>query len=106
MPRRASATSFGEKSGNPIGRGPKPGAPNAGRPTKSFKHFLANCRKSATTQAAVSKALSDPDSRGFSAALRLVSDYDEDKPAEKRELSGKVEVSVKFTRESKRRTAG
>lgn len=106
MPKRASSTSFGAESGNRQGRGPARGSPNAGPRTKSFKLFLASLRTSATTQAAIKTALSDPESKGFNAALRVLSEYDEDKPAEKREMSGKLEVSVRMSREGSRRTAG
>ncbi len=93
--KSANATSFGAKDGNPTNRG-KPGP---GRPTKSFSHFLKNLRNSAAAQEAVKAALSDPESRGFSAALRTVTDYDEEKPAEKKQLSGDVKVSVVFGEE-------
>lgn len=105
MPRRASATSFGRESGNPQGRGPKKGAPNAGPRTKSFKHFLANVRQSAKAQAALQAAAEDPDSKNFGTAWKLLGEYDEDKPAEKRQIVGPVEVRVKVVREGRRVTA-
>ena len=106
MPRRATSTSFGAELGNKQGRGPKPGAPNAGPPTKTFRHFIANLRNSAKAQKALRDAAEDPNSRNFGTAWKVLSDYDDEKPAEKRELSGAIQVSVKLTREGRRRTAG
>lgn len=105
MPRRATKTSYGGESGNPKGRGPKRGAPNAGPRTKALKHFLANLRNSAAAQQALQKAAEDPTSPNFRTAWKVLADYDDDKPAEKRELSGAIQVSVKLTREGRRRTA-
>ncbi len=97
-PNPSPATRFGQKLGKQ-GKGPKKGAPNAGRPTLSFKEYLATLRKSAATQMALAAALSDPESRGFAPALRVLSEYDEEKPAEKKQLSGDVRVSVVFGEE-------
>lgn len=105
MPKRANSTSFGQKSGNPQGRGPAKGAPNAGRPTKSFKHFLANVRASAKAQLALQAAAEDSESKGFKTAWTILSAYDDEKPAEKRQIVGPVEVHVKFAREGRRTTA-
>src|SRR5207248_1748611 len=99
MPRRATSTSFGAESGNPKGRGPKKGAPNAGPRTQSFKHFLANVRQSAKAQLALQRAAEDPDSRNFSTAWKLLGEYDDEKPAEKHAIVGPIEVRVKITRE-------
>ncbi len=101
-----SPTSYGQESENKRGRGPKPGAPNAGGPTKSFRHFLANLRKSAKTQEAFTAALHDPESRGFAPALRTLTDYDENKPAQKSEVKHDGKLIVVFEREGRRRTAG
>lgn len=95
MPRHATATSYGQKSGNPKGRGPKAGAANAGAPTKSFKHFLANLRNSAAAQRALQKAAEDSKSPNFRTAWKLLSEYDEEKPAPpKQELGGELIVRV------------
>lgn len=83
-----------------------PGNKGGGRPPSAFKAFLATLRTDPTFQDALEKAAKDPDSRGFSSALKVISDYDDDKPAEKRQIVGPVEVHVKVTREGARRTAG
>ena len=90
--------------GNPGNSGGKPG--RSGRPPEAFKAFLGKLRTDRKFHNALAKAARDPSSRGFGAALKMLSDYDEDKPAERRELSGRLEISVKMTREGRRRTAG
>ncbi len=83
MPRRATSTSFGGKSGNTQGRGPKKGAPNAGAPTKSLKLFLASVRQSAAAQRALRAAAEDAESRNFGHAWKYLTEYDEEKPAQR-----------------------
>lgn len=102
MPRRANKTSYGQKDGND----PRLGKPGPGRHPKSLVLFLKRLRQSAKAQLALQAAAEDPDSRNFATAWRYLAEYDDDKPAEKRELSGKVEISVKMTREGPRRTSG
>lgn len=93
MARHATATSFGQKSGNPQGRGPKKGS--GGAPTKSFRYFLANLRNSAKAQKALQAAAEDASSPNFRTAWKLLSDYDEEKPAPpKQELTGELVVRV------------
>ena len=65
------------------GRGPKPGAPNAGRPPKAFKDFLAELRQNPKVQEALEKAATDHEARNFKAALDVIVRYDYDVPAEK-----------------------
>ena len=103
MPKRATATSFGGKSGNPRGNGPPKGS--GGAPTKAFKHFLANVRNSAKAQKALQDAAEDPEGRNFGHAWKYLTDYDDDKPAEKKQIVGPVEVRVKIVREGRRVTA-
>lgn len=83
MASRAKPNSFGEKSGNPRGRGPKKGAANAGRPTKSLKHFLANLRNSPVAQRALQTAAEDAESRNFGHAWKYLTEYDDEKPAQR-----------------------
>ena len=105
MPRKANANSYGQKTGNEQGNGPKKGNRRAGRPTKSFYEYLKDLRTSAAVQAAFKQALSDPNCKGFAAALRVLSEYDSERPALKRETSGVVSVKVEVAREVKRDVA-
>ncbi len=89
--------------GNPGNSGGKPG--RSGRIPAPFKTFLAKLRSDPEFHDALEKASRDPESRGFNAALKLMSDYDDEKPAEKRQIVGPVEVHVKFAREGRRTTA-
>lgn len=89
--------------GNPGNSGGKPG--RSGPRPAPFKAFLGKLRSDPLFHAALEKAARDTESRGFSAALKLVSDYDDEKPAEKRQIVGPVEVHVTFKREGKRTTA-
>ncbi len=105
MPRHATATSFGGKQGNtPKGNNPK--RPGPGRRPKSLCLHLIDLRRSAAAQKALMEAATDSESRNFGTAWKVLTDYDDEKPAEKRELSGAVTVSVRFVRESSKRTAG
>ena len=99
MPRRTTETSYGGKRGNLRGPGPKKGARNAGRPTKSFRLFLASIRDSPAAQEALRQAASDPNSRNFGPAWRVLTDYDDDKPAKKSEVSGPLAGPVKVAYE-------
>jgi len=78
--------------------------PGSGRPPGSFKDFIAEIRASPEPRAALEVAASDPYCRNFGNAWKVLVDYDEDKPAEKKELSGKVEMVVVVERESRRIT--
>lgn len=89
--------------GNPGNSGGKPG--RSGRLPSPFKAFLSKLRSDPGFQQAIETAAKDPGSRGFSAALKLVTDYDDEKPAEKKEVSGKLEVRVRIEREGRRVTA-
>jgi hypothetical protein len=79
--------------------------PGAGRPPGKFKDFLAELRRDPEFQDAVRQAAKDPNSRGFGNALKLLAEYDDEKPAEKRQIVGPVEVHVKIAREGRRVTA-
>ena len=81
MPRRANSKSFGAKDGNdPRSPNRRPGP---GAPTKSFKHFLANVRNSAAAQRALRQAAEDAHGRNFGHAWKYLTDYDDDKPAQR-----------------------
>lgn len=73
-----------------------------GRPPNVFKTFLARLRQDPDFQDALEKAAKDPTGRGFGAALKVVTDYDDDKPAEKKQIGGAIELRVKIEREGRR----
>lgn len=52
----------------------------SGRPPKAFKDFLARLRQSPTVQKSIEDALSDPENKGFSSALKVLTNYDDEKP--------------------------
>ncbi len=66
-----------------------------GRPPKTFATFLKSLREDEDVQAAMKQAASDPNSRGYGAVIRTLTDYDDEKPAEKKQLSGELVVRVK-----------
>lgn len=84
------------------GGGPQPGS---GRPPGPFKALLRRIRESPELAASIEAAVADHESRAFPAALKLLSDYDDEKPAEKRQIVGPIEVRVRVTREGRRVTA-
>lgn len=67
-----------------------------------FKDFLKSVRDDPKARAAFVKAASDPNSRNFGIAWRIVTEYDDDRPAEKKEVSGTVNVTVRIEREGRR----
>lgn len=77
----------------------------SGRRPEAFKNFLAKLRRDPRLHASLEQAIANPESRGFSSALKLLTEYDDDKPVEKKELSGKLEVLVRVAREGRRVTA-
>lgn len=85
--------------------GGQPGNKGGGRPPEAFKAMLARLRESPALAQSLEQAIQDHTGRGFASALKVLTDYDDDKPAEKKELSGKLEVRVKITREGRRVTA-
>lgn len=82
-----------------------PGNKGGGRPPNAFKDFLADLRKDPEALAALRAAACDPSLRSFGAAWKLAADYDDEKPAEKRQIVGPVEVNVRIVREGRRVTA-
>lgn len=69
-------------------------------------HFIAELRRSPDFHAALENAAYDHNSKHFNAILKLVAEYDDEKPAEKRQIVGPVEVRVRIARESRKTTAG
>ena len=76
-----------------------------GRAPKGFAAFLTELRNDEAVQDAIRAAATDPTSKGFAPVLRALTDYDNDKPAEKRQVVGPVEVKVRIVREGRRITA-
>ena len=70
---------------HPWNRGARPGE-GTGRKTNAFKELCQRLREGPELEAALRAALSDPESKGFNAALRVVTDYDADKPAARSEV--------------------
>lgn len=77
----------------------------SGRKPDAFKNFLAKLRQDPTALAALKAAASDSESRAFGSAWKLISEYDENKPAEKRQIVGPIEVRVRVIKEGRRITA-
>lgn len=66
-----------------------PGNAGGGRPAgKSLKAFLAELRQEPDFHKALKKAAIDPTSKGFQHAVKLARDYDEERPAQRNELTG------------------
>lgn len=82
MPRRASATSFGGKRGNPRGTQPGPGAP-----PQTFRDRMKLILDRAKTAKSVETILADPDHKHFAKVLDTALDRAE----------GKVPASVDLT---------
>jgi hypothetical protein len=86
----------GGKKGNKGGHGAVP---------KAFKDFIRDeMRNGFKSRHALIEASRDPESKGFNIAWKLAADYDDDKPAEKHAIAGKVEVTVRIQREGRRLT--
>lgn len=67
--------------------------------------MLAKLRESPQLASSLEKAIADPECKAFSAALKVLTDYDTTKPAQKQEIVGPLVVTVRFAREGKRVTA-
>lgn len=78
----------------------------SGRRPERLVHFIAELRRSPDFHAALENAAYDHNSKHFNAILKLVAEYDDEKPAEKRQIVGPVEVRVRIARESRKTTAG
>lgn len=100
-PRSGVSLPLGAHPGNTGGKKGR-----SGRRPEAFKDFLARLRQSPGLHLALERAAQDETCQGFKSALKVLSDYDDDKPAEKKVLSGKLEVVVRVAREGRRITAG
>lgn len=79
-------------------------AGGTGRPPKKFSTFMRELRESSDVQAAIEAAAKNPASRGFPPTLRAMTDYDDERPAEKQQIIGPIEIRVKFVREGRKAT--
>jgi hypothetical protein len=100
---KSSAPLIPQPHGGALSAG-NPGNKGGGRPPAAFKAFLAQLRADPKAQEAFEAAAHDATSRNFSAAWKIAAEYDDDKPAEKHAIAGKVEVTVRIQREGRRLT--
>lgn len=77
----------------------------SGRKPNAFKNFLAELRADPLARVAFETAARDSGNRNFAAAWKLMADYDDEKPAEKRQIVGPIEVRVRVIKEGRRVTA-
>jgi hypothetical protein len=70
--------------------------PNSGRPkTTTFAAFIRELHAKEDVRSAIEEAAKNADSKGFSPVLKLMAEYDPERPAPpKQELSGEVIVRV------------
>lgn len=107
-PRQATMTSPISGSTIPTGAhkkntGGKKG--RSGRRPEAFKSLLARLRQSPELAISLENAIKDHECRAFPSALKVLSDYDDDKPAEKHTVVGPVVVTVRVVREGRRTDA-
>ena len=99
-PRNGQTIPLGAHPGNTGGKKGRSGR----RPVK-FSAFLKSLRDKPEVQEAIEDAATDADSKGFQAVLRVMADYDTDRPADKHQIVGPIEVRVRVVKEGKRTTA-
>lgn len=73
------------------GRGPRPGAPNAGRPPDEFKAMCAGMASREATRRAVDRILGNENHPHFMAALRWATDRGYGKPDQTLDVTASVE---------------
>lgn len=59
----------------------------SGRHPDVFKQFLARLKADKKFHKALKDAATDPESRGFASALKVITDYDESKPAQRSDVT-------------------
>lgn len=79
--------------------GGTPGNKGGGRPPNIFRDALRKIRENPSALQALTDAATDPKSRNFGHAWKTVTDYDEEKPAQKQEIVGPIEVRVRIVKE-------
>lgn len=93
-PRPNPAATMPGKNGGTLRRGGT--NPGSGRPaTASFAQFVRELHKEDDVRAAIRSAAMDSEKRGFSPVLKLMAEYDPERPAPpKQELTGELVVRV------------
>lgn len=104
-PQKTSQVTLRDFNGGKLRTG-NPGNKGGGRTPEAFKDFLKRLRADPEFQDELEAAAKNSLTKGYGSALKVVTDYDDDKPAEKRQIVGPVEVHVKVVREGRRLTAG
>ncbi len=66
----------------------------SGRPPAPFTNALKLLRDNPKLHKALETAATDPESKGFSSALKVLTDYDEEKPAARSEVKATVLLGV------------
>ena len=100
------------KNGNRLPLGAHPGNTGgkkgrSGRKPDAFKDFLkAEIRDHPDSRQALVDASRTPGNGAFTSAWKIATDYDDTKPAEKAQITGKLEIRVVIAREGRRVTAG
>lgn len=84
-PRNGNVLPLGAHPGNTGGKKGR-----SGRKPEAFTKFLAKLRENPRLHEALEQAVSDPDSRGFASALKVLTDYDPEKPGQRVEHSGAI----------------
>ncbi len=74
--------------------GGMPGNAGGGRPPAPFRDALALLRANPKLHKALERAATNEDSKGFSSALKVLTDYDEEKPAQRSEVKATVLLGV------------
>lgn len=98
-PRSGVALPLGAHPGNTGGKKGR-----SGRPAAAFKNFLAQLRDNPKLHQALEDAVTDPNSKGFASALKVLTDYDRERPGAKVDLtsSGQQILTVRVVREGRR----
>lgn len=99
-PRSGHRLPVGNHPGNTGGKKGR-----SGRKPEAFTRLLARLRQSPELAQSLENAIKDHECRAFPSALKVLTDYDTEKPAEKRQIVGPVEVRVKIVREGRKVTA-
>ncbi len=99
-PRNGNVLPVGAHPGNTGGKKGR-----SGRKPEAFKDFLSRLRQNPKLHLALERAAEDETCAGFKSALKVLTDYDDDKPAEKKQISGALEVTVRVAKEGRRVTA-
>lgn len=118
MAAKRSTRKSGEKSGEKRpgtfakgrdprqGRGPKPGAPNAGRPPNWFKDWCAEILAKPETIGAVEAVIADPSHGAFAAMWKAVADRAHGKPVQPVDVTGNITVGLANRLKQARERAG